>query len=98
MMRHAKRTDNNHAQIREALRNAGYDVLDLSRCGNGVPDLSVRVSPFVAVLLEVKDGSKPPSAQKLTAAEQQWLEHWGHITRVVNSIDSAIAAVLEFEK
>jgi hypothetical protein len=96
MTRYAKRVDANHAEIRDALRAAGYDVIDISKCGNGVPDLSVQVAPFLAVMLEVKDGAKAKSAQKLTEAEKQWLGHWGHVTRVVNSLEAAKNAISEF--
>ncbi len=41
MNRYAKRTDNTHAAIRDALRGAGWTVTDYSSVGNGVPDLRV---------------------------------------------------------
>lgn len=41
MTRYAKRTDNTHAEIRDALREAGWIVTDYSAVGQGVPDLRV---------------------------------------------------------
>ncbi len=35
----ARRTDTNHAAVRDALRNAGCEVKDLSAMGDGMPDL-----------------------------------------------------------
>ena len=94
-MRYAKRVDDNHAVIRDGIRAAGYPVLDLSKCGQGVPDLSVMVGPFKAVFLEVKDGAKVKSAQKLTKAEETWQGHWSHVTKVVNSLEQALQVIKE---
>jgi hypothetical protein len=60
-MRRAAKVDANHADIVKALRAAGCGVLDLSKVGNGCPDLLVHAG--VTVLMEIKDGSKPPSAR-----------------------------------
>ena len=95
MVVRAKRTDANHAAIRDGLRKAGVWVTDLSGLGNGVPDLlCCNVKEFV--LLEVKDGSKPPSARKPTPLEQVFLETaWNRQAPVfvVTSLDEAMAAV-----
>lgn len=96
MTRHAKRTDANHSEIREGLRAAGFPVLDLSGCGQGVPDLAVKVGDGRSVLLEVKDGNKAKSAQRLTEAERIWFEYNGSISRVVDSLESALKVVREF--
>jgi hypothetical protein len=92
-VRFAKRVDDNHAEIRDGLRAAGYPVLDLSSCGNGIPDLSVLVAPDVSLFLEVKDGKKAKSAQKLTDKEEIFMQHWAKHTRVVNSLEAALEAV-----
>lgn len=67
-MRRAARTDANHQQVRDALRARSWDVIDTSRAGDGFPDL-VALKPGRLVLIEVKDGSKVPSKQRLTEAE-----------------------------
>lgn len=41
MTRRARKTDSNHAAIRDGLRAAGADVTDLSGIGGGIPDLIV---------------------------------------------------------
>jgi hypothetical protein len=94
-MKYARRTDANHAEIRDGLRQAGYPVLDLSACGDGVLDLCVLVSldPPRSLFLEVKDGRKPPSARKLTEKEQEWMKFNGQISRVVCSLDEALETV-----
>ena len=89
-MRQAARTDDNHAEIREALRKVGCSVLDLSRVGGGCPDLLVwRWGTFY--LMEVKDGTKPPSARKLTPAQVRFRERFPVI--VVCSVADALRAV-----
>lgn len=39
MTRYAKKTDANHADIRDGLKALGWEVLDTSGIGQGVPDL-----------------------------------------------------------
>jgi hypothetical protein len=91
-MRHAKRTDRNHQEVRDGLRNLGYDVLDLSDVGGGVPDLCVRdANHGVPTFLEVKDGKKPPSQRRLTTAEETWNRYCGEITHTVTSLEEAIS-------
>ena len=66
---YARRQDSNACQIVEALTAAGWYCLDTSRAGFGAPDcLAVRGGRLVPI--EIKDGSKPPSARRLTPAEQ----------------------------
>ena len=93
MTRHAKRTDANHAHIREGLRKQGWQVLDLSAAGCGVPDLAVALAPGTPWFLEVKDGDKPLSAQKLTAAQEVWHSFaWG-VTSKCTSLEQALEAL-----
>lgn len=74
-MRRAARRDANHGSVKEYLRNHGWSVLDIADAGDGVPDLAVSRGNFAA-LVEIKDGSKPPSARKLTPKEQQVKDNW----------------------
>lgn len=91
-MRRAARVDENQSDIVAALRAIGATVRVISQ-GDGIPDLLVgfRCQTF---LLEVKDGKKPPSARKLTPAEQKFFDEWrGGTLVIVNTVDEAIAAV-----
>lgn len=93
-MRLKGRTDGNHAEVVKALRKAGIAVLSLASVGKGCPDLlcGFRGRNF---LLEVKDGSKPPSGQMLTAAESEFFSTWPGQVEVVTSPEHAISVVIE---
>ncbi len=87
-MRRAARVDGNHSAIVKALRDIGASVADTSAVGDGFPDLVVgfRGRNFV---VEVKDGKKPPSARKLTEAQEAFLMGWrGHWACVMSEADA----------
>jgi hypothetical protein len=90
--RYARRTDENHALVRDGLRRAGFDVLDLSGAGAGVPDLLVRIGVGKSHHIEVKDGDKPKSAQALTKAQEDWWKFAHCDTSIVTSLEEAIEA------
>lgn len=100
MTRYAKRVDANQSSIYEGLRALGYLVEDWSMCGNGVPDCSVLIDADkkISLFLEIKDGDKAPSKQKLTTCEKYWAKYHGFNTRTVNSLESALLAIEEFKK
>ena len=92
-MRRANRVDANQDQIVETLRACGAYVRVITM-GDGVPDLLVGYRGYT-LLLEVKDGRKPPSARVLTPAEQKFFDEWrGGTLAIVNSVDEAIAVVM----
>jgi hypothetical protein len=92
-MRQAARTDNNHAEVRKALRDAGATVEDLSAVGKGCPDLLAGWRGW-NFLFEVKDGSKPPSHRVLTVDQKEWHATWGGQVNVVTSGDEAVAVMV----
>ena len=65
------KTDNNQTRIVKTLRTAGCFVASLAGVGRGVPDILVG-SDGKWFLMEIKDGSKPPSQRKLTGDEIEW--------------------------
>lgn len=92
-MRRAAKIDRNQPEIVKALRQVGATVQSLAAAGDGVPDLLVGFQRNT-VLLEVKDGSKPPSARELTPDQVQWHLNWrGGACVVVNSVGEALAAI-----
>ena len=91
-MRYANRIDDNQRDIVMALREYGAVVRIISQ-GDGIPDLLVAYKG-VTILMEVKDGNKPPSARKLTEAEQKFFDEWtGGMLVVVNSVEESIATL-----
>ena len=88
----AAKIDANQNEIVKALRQIGCGVQSLASVGKGVPDLLVGFRG-VNFLIEVKDGSKPKSAQKLTPDQIEWHRNWQGKTFIVNSVDHAIAVI-----
>lgn len=93
-MRRAAHVDANQGSIVEALRAVGCKVLSLAAIGKGVPDLLVR-RPFGLglVLLEVKNGKRPPSRQRLRPGQRVFAAEWGEVVRTVKNVHEALEAV-----
>ena|SRR5579885_303872 len=91
-MRRAAKIDANHGEIVDALTKAGCSVESLASMGGGVPDLLVGRGG-VNYLLEVKDGSKPPSEQKLREDQRKFFQRWRGHRIIVESVGDALAAV-----
>jgi Holliday junction resolvase len=88
-MRYANRIDANQNSIVEALRECGAVVRIISQ-GGGIPDLLVGYNGYT-ILMEVKDGDKPPSARKLTEDEQKFFDEWiGGMLAIVNNVEEAL--------
>jgi len=91
-MKRAARVDDNQPEIVNALRQIGCSVQPLHAVGRGVPDLLVGVAG-VNLLLEVKDGNKTPSEQKLTKTQEAWHAEWVGQKAIVRSVEEAINLV-----
>ena len=85
-MRYAAKIDANKEQIVSALRAAGAYVWDLK-----LPvDLLVGYNGYT-VLLEIKDGNKPPSKRKLTKLQEDFFSKWtGASLAIVDSPEAAL--------
>lgn len=88
-MRRNARVDDNQAEIVAALRRAGATVQSLATIGKGCPDLLVAYRQS-NILIEVKDGRKPPSARKLTDDEAAWIGRWNAPVFIITSADEAV--------
>jgi hypothetical protein len=86
------KVDANQAAIVQALRNAGCFVQSLASVGKGCPDLLVLTPATDWIVMEVKDGSKPPSARKLTADEAAWHRQAAGSVYIVESVADAFRA------
>lgn len=92
MGRRAAKVDANQSQIVDALRRMGCTVQPLHDVGQGCPDLLVGCAG-INLLLEVKDGDKPPSARKLTMDQVIWHDEWRGQVQVVKSVEHAVRIV-----
>lgn len=101
-MRRAARVDENQSEIVAALRYAGASVLLLHQVGGGCPDILVGLSrecqrcgleSTYNYLVEIKDGEKVLSKQKLTPDEQEFFDNWRGQVEVARSIDEALRIV-----
>lgn len=89
--RRAAKVDSNQAEIVAAFRAAGATVKPVHTV-KGFVDVVVGYKGR-NLLVEIKDGNKPPSARKLTESEQDFHVHWKGTIEVVQSLDD-VATVL----
>ena len=90
-MRKHGRKDNNHDEIVDALRRVGASVQSLASVGDGCPDALVAFRGWH--VLEIKDGSKPPSARTLTPDQDTWHVIWEGQVAIATSLDDALRIV-----
>ena len=94
MNKYSKRVDANHQDVIKTLRSIeGIIVEDTSDVGGGFPDLLIgyrKNGERRFALMEIKDGNKVKSAQKLTPAQVKWHEKWdGFPVCLVDGPDAA---------
>lgn len=78
--------DANQNRIIEAFRRQGWRVRPTHTLGEGFPDLVISRGGYTA-LVEIKDGSKPTSACKLTEDEQKFHADWQGDIFIVESVE-----------
>lgn len=84
----AKRTDQNHAEIRDAMRKAGAEVEDLSGSGRGMPDTLVYTPDGRLLLVEIK-------MPKGTLTGPQVRFHARFPVHIVRTVEAALALVAD---
>ena len=89
----AAKVDDNQPEIVKAFRALGCQVAHTHMVGAGFPDIVVERRGRVA-LVEIKDGSKRPSARKLTKPEAEFHETWP--VHIVESTGDVIRLVREW--
>lgn len=78
----ASRIDENQPEIVAEFRKLGCSVECTHFYADGFPDILVGISGF-NVLVEIKNGAKPPSQRKLTQFQGFWHLAWqGQVTIV----------------
>ena len=85
-------TDDNQKEIVNSLRQLGISVAVCSQAGDGFPDLVVAYKGF-NYMIEIKDGNKPPSAQKLTSKQRKFHKQWKGQIAVANSLDQVFEII-----
>lgn len=87
-MRRAARRDHGEQDIIKAMRSCGAYVKVIN--DEGTFDLLCHYNGRT-LLLEIKDGTKPPSARRLTDAEQKFHDEWpGDNLYIINSVQEAL--------
>lgn len=80
--------DSNHREVVEALEHAGCSVLVVNL------DFDILVGRAGKnYMLEIKDGKKSPSRQRLTGAAQKLHNRWKGTICTVSSVEAALVAV-----
>ncbi len=95
MRRRAAKVDANQAQVVTGFRSAGATVQSLANIGQGCPDLLVGYRGR-NYLIEVKDGSKPPSARTLTDDQQEWTQNWRGQWEIVQDLSDVKRLVIQW--
>jgi len=85
MPKYAARIDANQPDIVKSFRKLGCSVAHIHMVGDGIPDIIVGFQGN-NYLIEIKDGSKPPSKRKLTDDEQEWHDNWLGSVHIIESI------------
>ena len=93
-MRRAAKADDNQQQIVKALRKIpGVSVAVTSQLGKGYPDLNIGYKGK-NYLVELKDGNKAKSQQKLTEDEIEWHKNWTGSVIVCNSLEQILENII----
>jgi Holliday junction resolvase len=93
MRKHA-RIDANQKKIVSHLRDIGCTVLVTSQLGKGAPDIIVGYKGK-NYLIEIKDGEKRLSQQKLTPDEIKFQSEWKGAYFVINNLNDLKDIILQ---
>ncbi len=86
--RRAARCDENQPEIVKVFRKVGWTVLIISQLKNCCDIIVSKNGRTVAI--EIKDGTKPLSKQKLTEGEEEFKANWQGEYRLVNCPDDVL--------
>lgn len=87
--RYAKKIDGNHKEIRDGLRQLGFEAQDTSSMGNGMSDLVVAVDD-TTYFIEIKEGNNPMTPAELAFKD---MIRERAVYAVVHSIEEAVRLV-----
>ena len=94
---HAKKTDGNHEAVKAELKAAmpEISVHDSSHAHGGFPDLVIGLFGLNH-LVELKDGTKPPSRRRLTNAQVGFHTNWQGNVWVCHTASEVLANIARF--
>ena len=87
--RRAARIDANQPEIVKAFRSLGWYVLIISQLKNCCDIIVSKSGMTIAV--EIKDGSKQLSQQKLSSGELKFKNEWQGEYRLINCVDDVVS-------
>lgn len=93
-MRRRARVDANQKEIVAKLREIGCSILHTHQLGKGAPDIIIGFNNR-NYLVELKDGSKTKSQQKLTPDEVEFQNEWKGNYHVCNSFEQVKSILVE---
>lgn len=91
-MRKKARVDANQKEIVQELRERGISVLHTHQLGKGAPDIIVGYMNS-NYLIELKDGNKSKSQQRLTKDELDFSIKWRGSYAVCNSLEQILLLI-----
>ena len=86
--RRAAKVDTNQPEIVKEFRRLGWYVLIISQLKNCCDIIVSKKGRTIAI--EIKDGEKPPSAQKLSEGELKFKSEWQGEYLLVNCIQDVL--------
>ena len=93
--RRAAKVDDNQAEIVKTFRKLGWYVLIISQLKNCCDIIVSKDGRTIAI--EIKDGSKPPSARKLSEGEVKFKSEWQGEYELVICVDDVLAIASNIE-
>ena len=85
----AARVDRNQPEIVKLFRKLGWYVLIISQLKNCCDIIVSKNGRTIAI--EIKDGEKTPSQQKLSAGELKFKDEWQGEYMLINCVDDVLA-------
>lgn len=92
-MRRAAKVDANQSKIIDVFRKMGASVALTHQVAGGFPDIVVGITSWSGkkfnLLIEIKDGSRPPSQRRLTADQITFHDAWKGIVLICENEEKA---------
>jgi hypothetical protein len=95
-MSYGNKVDDNHVYLRDTVfRRLAKSVIDCSQFGMGFADLLVLTNDGQLLMVEIKDGAKPPSKRRLTPMQKDCAMRFGVKFLVAKDANTATRICIE---